>query len=60
VTDSKADYVEVRATVSADDSVRAWELRVLVREKLISFLQKNYPESIAHTRVLLKPEQKNT
>jgi hypothetical protein len=44
--------------VSADDSGSAWELRVHVREKLISFLQKNYPESIAHTRVLLNPEQK--
>jgi hypothetical protein len=57
VTDSRADYVEVRATVSADDSGKAWELRVLVREKLIAFLQKNYPESIAHTRILLKQEQ---
>lgn len=60
VTDSRAEYVEVRATVSADDSGGAWELRVHVREKLISFLQKNYPRSIAHTRVLLNPEQKST
>jgi small-conductance mechanosensitive channel len=59
VTDSKANYVEVRATVSADDSGSAWELRVHVREKLISFLQKNYPDSIAHTRVLLNPEKMN-
>ncbi len=60
VTDSRADYVEVRATVSADDSGRAWELRVLVREKLISFLQQNYPESIAHTRILMNPERNNS
>ena len=53
VTDSRATYVEVRATVSADDSGKAWELRVHVREKLIEFLQKNYPQSLAHTRVLL-------
>lgn len=57
VTDSKADYVEIRALVSAKDSPTAWDLRVHVREKLISFLQKNYPESIARTRVLL---QKNS
>ncbi len=57
VTDSKADYVEVRATVSADDSGKAWELRVHVREKLIAFLQENYPQSIPHTRVLLNPEK---
>ena len=54
VTDSRAEYVEVRATVSANDAGKAWELRVLVREKLIQFLQEHYPESIAHTRVLLK------
>ncbi len=54
VTDSRANYVEVRATVSADNSGKAWELRVLVREKLIAFLQKNYPESISHTRLMLK------
>ncbi|MBT8313549.1 MAG: mechanosensitive ion channel family protein, partial [Maribacter sp.] len=51
VTDSKANYVEIRAMMSAKDSSSAWELRVLVREKLIAFLQKNYPESLAHTRI---------
>jgi hypothetical protein len=40
--------------MSAKDAPTAWDLRVLVREKLISFLQKNYPESIAHNRVILK------
>lgn len=56
VTDSKADYVEIRALMSAQDSSTAWELRVLVREKLITFLQQQYPESIAHTRIYLKKE----
>ena len=54
VTDSKAGYVEIRATVSANDSGKAWNLRVLVREKLIEFLQENYPESIAHSRLILR------
>ena len=54
VTDSRAGYIEIRATVSADDSSKAWQLRVLVREKLIEFLQQNYPESISHTRLLLR------
>ena len=53
ITDSKAGFVEVRAMVSARDASDTWDLRVLVREKLITFLQKNYPESIAHTRVML-------
>lgn len=54
VTDSKANFVEVRALMSAKDSPTAWDLRVHVREQLICYLQKNYPESIARTRILLK------
>lgn len=54
ITDSKAGYVEVRAMVSARDASDTWDLRVLVREKLITFLQKKYPDSIAHSRVMLK------
>ena len=59
VTDSKANYVEVRALMSAKDSSSAWDLRVMVREKLIVFLQKNYPESLAHTRIYLKEAEAN-
>lgn len=54
VTDSKAHYIEVRALMSAKDSSTAWELRVYVRERLIGFLQREYPESVAHTRLLVK------
>ncbi|CAN0603055.1 unnamed protein product [Ectocarpus sp. 12 AP-2014] len=59
ITDSKAGFVEVRAMVSARDASDAWDLRVLVREKLITFLQKNYPDSIAHNRVLLTETSTN-
>ncbi len=54
VTDSKAEYVEIRALMSAKDSPTAWDLRVYVREQLISYLQQNYPESIAKTRILIQ------
>lgn len=54
VTDSKPTHVEVRALMSAKDSSTAWDLRVHVREKLIDYLQKNYPESIARTRIMLQ------
>ncbi|MCM4150110.1 hypothetical protein DHD05_00770 [Arenibacter sp. N53] len=53
VTDAKAQSVEVRALMSAVDSSTAWDLRVLVREKLIGFLQEHYPESLPHTRLYL-------
>lgn len=54
VTDSKPTCVEIRAMVSAQDASTLWDLRVFVREKLITFLQENYPESIVRTRVLLE------
>lgn len=51
VTDAKADVMEIRALMSAKDSGTAWDLRVHIREKLIEYLQKNYPESLPRTRV---------
>jgi small-conductance mechanosensitive channel len=54
VTDTKPNGVEVRALMSAKDSSTAWDLRVFIREKLIEFLQKNYPESLPKTRVLFE------
>lgn len=57
VTDAKQNGVEVRALMSAKDSGTAWDLRVYVREKLIEFLQKNYPESLPKTRILIQEEK---
>jgi len=54
VTDAKPNGVEVRALMSARDSSTVWDLRVFVREKLIEFLQKNYPESLPKTRILVE------
>jgi len=54
VTDSKEESIELRALMSAKDSPTAWDLRVYVREKLIEFLQKNYPESLPKKRVWLQ------
>lgn len=53
VTNATEKTVEIRALMSAGDSATAWDLRVHVREKLIEFLQKNYPESLPRSRVEL-------
>jgi small-conductance mechanosensitive channel len=60
VTDAKPNGVEVRALMSAKDSPTAWDLRVYVREKLIEFLQKNYPESLPKTRILVQGDGQST
>ena len=51
VTDSKENYMEIRILVSAKNSPTAWDLRVYIREKMIEFIQKNYPESFPKTRI---------
>jgi len=59
VTDAKEHTLELRALVSASDSPTAWDLRVLVREKLVEFVQKNYPEYLPQTRVVFPEQKKN-
>lgn len=54
VTDSKETTMESRILVSAKNSPTAWDLRVHIREKMIEYIQKNYPESLPRTRVVLK------
>ena len=51
VTNAKDHTLEIRALMSAVDSPTAWDLRVLVREQLISFLQLKHPGSLPRTRV---------
>jgi small-conductance mechanosensitive channel len=53
VTDAKERSVEIRILVSAKNSPTTWDLRVHVREKMIEFIQKNYPESLPRTRIHL-------
>jgi len=45
VTGSKETTLEIRILVSAKNSPTAWNLRVYIREKMIEYIQKNYPES---------------
>jgi small-conductance mechanosensitive channel len=56
VTNASKSTVELRALMSAADSPTAWDLRCEVREKLLLFLQKNYPESLPKTRIELNRE----
>jgi len=55
VTNATEKSIEIRALMSTVDSPTGWDLRVLVREKLISFLQENYPQSLPRMRVEMTP-----
>ncbi len=57
VTDATEQSVQLRALVSSKDSPTAWELRVLIREKLIEFLQREYPDCLPRTRVEIESRE---
>jgi small-conductance mechanosensitive channel len=58
VTDATDRTIQLRALMSAADSPTAWNLRCEVREKLIAYLQENYPSSLPRIRgELMQPEQ---
>lgn len=50
VTAAKEHTLELRALASAADASRAWDLRCEVREKLVAFIQQNYPASLPRLR----------
>lgn len=53
VTNTTERAIEVRALMSAADASVAWNLRCYIREKLVEFIQKNYPETLPRLRAEL-------
>lgn len=53
ITNATERTMEVRILLSSATSPKAWNLRCLVREKLLIFLQENYPDSLPRARVEL-------
>jgi small-conductance mechanosensitive channel len=53
VTDATGHGVQLRALMSAADSDSAWDLRCHVREALVDFLQRSYPQSLPKMRAEL-------
>jgi small-conductance mechanosensitive channel len=50
VTNASEHTMELRALMSASDSSKAWDLRCLVREKLIAYLQEKHPQCLPRVR----------
>jgi hypothetical protein len=46
--------LEIRALASAADASIAWDLRCEIREKLVAFVQENYPGSLPRLRASLE------
>ncbi|PRZ00106.1 mechanosensitive ion channel family protein [Marinilabilia salmonicolor] len=60
VTNCTEKTMELRALVSASNSPRAWDLRVRLREELIAFLQREYPQYLPKARITLEDDNKNS
>lgn len=54
VTNATERFKEVRVLLSSSDASKNWDLRTKVREKLIEFINENYPDSFAKIRI--KPD----
>jgi small-conductance mechanosensitive channel len=57
VTNTTEKTVELRALMSAEDASKAWTLRCHVREKLVEFVQKNYPNALPKIRAELDKQK---
>lgn len=53
VTNAKTQTMEIRIALSAKDFYSEWDLRCYVRENMIEFIQKKYPDSLPKLRVNL-------
>ena len=51
ITDATAGFVRVRILVSAADSATLFDLRCLIREELVLFLQQEHPTALPHIRL---------
>ena len=60
VTDFTERAMQLRAIMSANSASAAFDLRCFVRERLIAFLQQNYPESLPLNRAQLSAHDRET
>lgn len=51
VTEFTPQAMQIRALMSASDSGKLWDLRCYVREKMIAFVQQNYPQCLPKQRI---------
>ncbi len=54
VTDAKDSVIEIRVLASAANSGSAFDLRCEIREKMITFIQQNFPGSLPRSRGALE------
>jgi small-conductance mechanosensitive channel len=51
ITKTTEQYKEIRVLASSSDATKNWDLKADLREKLIDFINENYPDSFAKIRI---------
>ena len=54
VTDATEKTMQIRVLATSADSSKGWDLRCDIREKLITYIQKNHPNSLPQFRTELR------
>jgi small-conductance mechanosensitive channel len=54
VTNSTTQAMEIRCLMTSSDAPKGWDLKCEIREGLIHFIQKNYPECLPRVRAELQ------
>ena len=56
VTNTTRDAVELRFLVSASNSGKLFDLRCFIRENIIGFVQRNFPEALPKARTIISTD----
>jgi small-conductance mechanosensitive channel len=57
ITETDDRSIQVRVLISTTDSSKNWDLRCYLRENLIKFIMKNYPDSLPQVRATLREKE---
>ncbi len=57
VVESTEKSMQLRLLMTAKNSPTAWDLRCFIREKMIVFIQENYPDALPKTRINLNSNE---
>lgn len=57
VTETDTNGVQLRVLMSASDSSKCWDLRCYMRENLMNYVMKNYPDSLPQMRATLREKE---
>jgi small-conductance mechanosensitive channel len=59
VTGANSKTIEIRATMSAQNSGDAYDLECLIRENMVTYIREEFPEALPASRITVTPAKAN-